>query len=342
MTPNKISTILITFIATVVIFIYGQNVLIPLIFAFLLWFLVRKIRTVIDKVKVIKNRIPSWIKNLTISLFLFSILSIISNALSSNIISIANSYKKYEANIESITAEINRIFNINLIDLAKGYSTSLDLESIFGAIFNSLTFILGNAFIIIIYTLFIFLEEVNFKDKLRAMFKTENHYIKTTSTLDKIEKSITDYIGLKTLISLITGVLSYVVLVIIGIDSPFFWASLIFICNFIPTIGSLIGTAFPAIFSLIQFGEFTPFIMILLFIGTIQIIIGNILEPKLMGNSLNISALVTIISLSFWGYIWGITGMILSTPITVIMVIIFAQFEKTKAVAILLSDKGKI
>ena len=124
--------------------------------------------------------------------------------------------------------------------------------------------------------------------------------------------------------------------------SPVFWAFLIFLLNFIPTIGSLIATTFPAVFALLQFGEFSYLVMVLVFVGLIQVAVGNVLEPKLMGNSLNISPLVAILSLTFWGAIWGVTGMFLSVPITVILVIIFSHFESTRPVAIMLSEKGKV
>jgi len=93
---------------------------------------------------------------------------------------------------------------------------------------------------------------------------------------------------------------------------------------------------------LLQFGEFTPALLVLVFVGAIQLVVGNFLEPKLLGNSMNLSPLVTIIALTFWGAIWGITGMILSIPITVIMVIIFAQVPSMRPVAVLLSQNGKV
>ena len=121
-----------------------------------------------------------------------------------------------------------------------------------------------------------------------------------------------------------------------------FWAFLIFLLNFIPTIGSLIATIFPAAYSLLQFGEFSPALLVLVIVGTIQLVVGNIVEPRVMGSSMNISPLVTILALTFWGMIWGITGMILSIPIMVVLVIIFSQFESTRPIAILLSEKGEI
>ena len=128
----------------------------------------------------------------------------------------------------------------------------------------------------------------------------------------------------------------------IGIDAPLFWAFLIFVLNFIPTIGSLIATTFPTIFAILQFGEFTPGFLVLAIIGSIQLVVGNFIEPKLMGNTLNISPLVVFLTLAIWGVMWGVIGMLLSVPITVILIIIMSEFPGTKPIAILLSQRGKL
>jgi predicted PurR-regulated permease PerM len=143
-------------------------------------------------------------------------------------------------------------------------------------------------------------------------------------------------------VSFITGLASYLILWIIGIDFAFFWAFLIFLLNYIPTVGSLIGTVFPALIALLQFDSMRPAVLVLVLVGIVQVLVGNLLEPKLMGNSLNVSPLVVLLSLTLWGSLWGVVGMILSVPITVMMVIVFAQFESTKSVAILLSEKGNV
>ena len=147
---------------------------------------------------------------------------------------------------------------------------------------------------ILLYAVFILLEDASFKPKLKAIFVGKENDDKVDGILEKISTSISSYFGLKTLLSLITGSLSYIALRIIGVDAPEFWAFLIFILNFIPTIGSLIATIFPAIFCLFQFGTFTPSLLVLGIVGTIQVIVGNFLEPKIMGSSMNISPLVTI------------------------------------------------
>jgi predicted PurR-regulated permease PerM len=186
------------------------------------------------------------------------------------------------------------------------------------------------------------LEEPIFPKKLKAMYPDKERYNHMNNLVNKIDFSIGNYIALKTLVSLLTGFLSYFALLFIGIDAPLFWAFLIFVLNFIPTIGSLIATLFPTFFALLQFGEITPAILVLAIVGSIQLIVGNLVEPRLMGNTLNISPLVVFLTLSLWGVMWGITGMLLSVPITVILIIIMSEFPATQPIAILLSQKGKI
>jgi predicted PurR-regulated permease PerM len=174
------------------------------------------------------------------------------------------------------------------------------------------------------------------------MYPDEKKYNSVNQLVSKIDRSISNYIALKTLVSLLTGFFSYFVLIAIGVDAPLFWSFLIFILNFIPTIGSLIATLFPAIFSVLQFGEFTPGILVLAIVGAVQLIMGNIVEPRLMGSSLNISPLVVFLALVMWGVIWGIPGMLLSVPITVILIIIMSEFPGTRPLAVLLSQRGEI
>ncbi len=123
---------------------------------------------------------------------------------------------------------------------------------------------------------------------------------------------------------------------------PFFLAFLIFLFNYVPYIGSLVATLLPAFFAVLQYGSIWYFIYVFGGIQVIQNLIGNYLEPKMMGKSLNMSPLVVVLALAFWGYIWGILGMILSVPITSILIIISAQFDSTRNFAILLSEKGDI
>lgn len=152
---------------------------------------------------------------------------------------------------------------------------------------------------------------------------------------------VQSYLWLMTLISLLTAGLSYVVMVSVGLDQPAFWALLIFILNFIPTIGSIVATALPSLYSLLQFGDLWPFLVLLVAIGTIQFLIGNILQPRLAANTLNLSQFVVILSLFIWGAIWGVVGMFLAVPITSIAMIVCSNVPALRSVAIILSGSGQ-
>ncbi len=144
------------------------------------------------------------------------------------------------------------------------------------------------------------------------------------------------------MVSALTGIISYIILLWVGVDYVPFWALLIFMLNYIPTIGSMVAVLLPTTLALVQFDTFGPFVTLLVSLGTVQVLIGNVLEPRLMGSSLNLSPLVVILALSLWGQMWGVTGMFLSVPITVISMIVLANFPQTRAIAVAMSENGRL
>ncbi len=332
----------ITAIGTILTLHYGQAMLIQFIIATLIWLTTIQIKSSVQKIPFFNHIVPQKSQSIVIlSLLLFAIYLLI-NSVVNNLYDLLASFAKYESNITAITTQIEELFNIDVHKQIVSTLSSLNLQSIISQLATSLSSLLSNSMMILIYLLFIFLETDSFKLKINALFPEENARDKFVTTLQKIETSLSSYFKVKTLMSLLTGFLSFVILSVIGVDSPMFWAFLIFALNYIPTIGSLIATVFPAVFSLLQFGSFVQPIIIFVLIGGVQQVVGNVIEPKLMGKSLNISPLVTIIALAIWGQLWGVMGMLLSVPITVIMIIILSQFESSKKVAILLSEKGNI
>jgi AI-2 transport protein TqsA len=342
MNLSKIAYTLLILICTVLILIYTQKLVIPFVIALLVWFLIKGIKNTLRRIPIVRKKIPGWIQGAIALLFMTGTFTLMVDMLARNIQQLSNSLPLYESNIEQSVLKINLIFGIDLMSKLKGFTEGFDFTGMISTILNVVTAFLGDAFLILIYILFLLLEEKVFGYKLKAIYPNTDKYDSIMDLLNKIDKSISSYLGLKTLVSLLTGFLSYIVLLLVGVEAPVFWALLIFIMNFIPTIGSLIGTMFPAVFALLQFGEIAPFVYVLVFVGIIQVIIGNIIEPKLMGNSLNISSLVVILSLAIWGSIWGVMGMVLSVPITVMMIIVCEQIPQLRFIAILLSERGEL
>ena len=201
---------------------------------------------------------------------------------------------------------------------------------------------IGSAGLILIYTLFIFLEQKGFLPKIDNMVTDEKQRKKVRNIMSRIYGDTKTYIGIKTFTSLVTGVISYTIMSIMGLDFALFWALLIFLFNYIPTIGSIVATVFPSLLALVQYPTLVPFFIIAIGVTATQMVVGNILEPRLMGNTLNLSPLVILLSLALWGSIWGIPGAILCVPITVLLAIIFSNFEATRPVAVMLSRDGQI
>jgi predicted PurR-regulated permease PerM len=342
MNLSKAANVSIVLFFTGVVLIYGQTFLIPFVLAVFIWFIIREIKKFFRRSKYFRLFLPNWLENLLASLFFFAFITFFVSLLAANIESLSANLSVYQTNISKIADKLNSFFNINIMKQINDISGGMKFTDILGSVINAVSGLLGNVFIIIIYVLFLFLEELGFQDKLKAMLAHSPQGSSVFSIIDKIDHSIGRDLVLKTIVSLLTGILSFIALKIIGVDAAVFWAFLIFIMNFIPNIGSLIATLFPAVFALLQFGDFAPAIWVLIVVAAVQLVVGNIVEPKVMGNSLNLSSLVVILALSLWGALWGITGMVLSVPITVVMLIVFSEFPATKPLAILLSEKGNI
>lgn len=342
MKASNIAYSIIIAVAIVVILVFGKSILQPIVLAILVWFLLKAVRNFVAKLKIKKKPLPSWLQNVVAFVLIFGVLSLVGRLLSNSVINLSKQLPVYRTNINVITEQLNQLLHMDIIIWMKENLNDFDFTGIIQNLLNAVYELFADAFLIILYVVFLILEEAAFPAKLKAMFPGQEQFTQVHGILKKLNDSINNYIWLKTIVSIITGVLSYTALLIIGVDSAFFWAFLIFLLNYIPTIGSLIATIFPALMSLLQTGSFTPFILVLVCVGVIQLVVGNILEPRMMGNSLNISSLVVLIALAFWGSIWGVVGMILSVPVTVMMIIIFAQFPRTKDIAIMLSGDGKV
>ena len=188
-----------------------------------------------------------------------------------------------------------------------------------------------NMFLILLTVLFILLETTSFPRKLAAAFPDPEilvHFHTITANVNR-------YMGLKALISLVTGATIWLLLALIGVDFPGTWGLLAFFLNFIPAIGSIIAAVPAILWALMQLG-FSAALLTLLAYLAVNIIIGNFLDPRLIGRKLGLSPLVVIISLIFWGWILGPIGMLLSVPLTMIAKIALSTNPDTRWLAVML------
>ncbi len=204
-----------------------------------------------------------------------------------------------------------------------------------GNIFASFGNIMSNFFILLLIVIFMLLEISIFERKIHLINK------ESLSRVNKIVQNLNAYFGTKALTSFITGGLVAISLAIIGIDFPLLWGFLAFLLNFIPNIGSIIAAVPAILLALVQFGLPSALAVLIVFL-VINVIIGNIVEPRLMGKNLGLSPLIVFISLIFWGWVLGTVGMLLATPLTMTIKIIFDNMEETKHFGLMMGDESSI
>lgn len=339
---SKMAYLLITMISVVVICVYAEEYLVTFIVALIVWFIIHELRENIQQVPFMRKHFPMWLQSTIGFIVICVVIYIVIKLLLFSTSKLTANIAEYESNLDIVLFKLSALVGTDVKATLTDYMQKIDFSGIVSSAAGVLSTLFGDAFLVLIYVLFLLIEESIFPYKLEKLYKNDEKIGKTQKLFQKMDKNISRYLTLKTIVSLLTGVLSYIAFLIFGLDGAIFWALLIFVLNYIPTIGSLIATVFPAVFAIVQFGEFAPFFYILAVVGVIQVVVGNILEPKIMGNSLNISSLVVILSLTVWGAIWGIMGMILSVPITVMMIIVFEEIPSLRFIAVLLSEKGDL
>ena len=340
---NYTATAVLIFLVFYLLFI-GKDLLLPLVIAIALWYLINVLARAFSHIAIGGFRFPMPVC-LTASFltFIFLVLALI-NFLSSTVDDVLEVAPIYQ---ENLTTRLERISFVDVSEfegqsLPQLLTTWINIPSYAASIASSLTSILASGGLILIYIGFLFLEQGHFSNKITALVADPNKEQDANKIINRIRDDIQKYITIKVITSSLTGILSYIILRIVDVDFAGVWGLLIFLLNFIPTIGSIIATIFPALIALAQSDGYTLFLVVLFGIGALQVCIGNILEPRLMGSSFNLSPIIILLNLALWGYIWGIPGMFLCVPFLIIVTIILSHFPQTRPMAIILSSDGRL
>jgi predicted PurR-regulated permease PerM len=335
MVDNKLVKTSIVFLAVVAFAIVLKTLesfLRPFTIAILLTFLLMPLVRL-----SIKKKIPFAIPVILVLILLVVIIGYVGNLFTAEIIE----YNKIlsEKGINSIVSSIKESTTIsvsdskfNLLSLFTPQEIADVLTTSFKSIFQAITAFLSQFLLVILFMIFLIPSHERFVKDLKLNYPKKEQ-LKVESAIFEVENKIAKYLILKSLISLLTAVISAIVLVLFGSKYVILFALLIFILNFIPNLGSILAV----IIILISFSITTGFTMNLLWLGIlltlIQLFIGNYLDPLILGESLKLSPLIILLSLFLWYWIWGIIGMFIAVPITVIIKIILENNKSTKKLA---------
>ena len=341
----KITTAASWLLILVLLSIILQNlsfIFIPFIFAILACY---AMGIPLDYLKRLK--VPSFLRIFLIIVFVLAMIFMLGKLVTVNIAAFQRQLPVYETKFWEYSGQVLSYFEISqeqgeeMIDSFLSNFKQKRLASLGGIVQtlgSSFFSFLGNLMWVLLFMIFILAEREAFTRRLVKALG-EERAAPVLETLDHVNKAVQEYLGLKTAISLLTGLLVTMVLWMFGIDFALLWGTLVFIMNFIPTIGSIVATIPPIAVTLFQSGSIGKTLLVALLLIAIQVTVGNIIEPKVMGRGLNLSPLVVLLSLIFWGWIWGIPGMLLSVPLTAAIRIAMEQINSTRTVAALISSK---
>lgn len=334
---NSIKNVLFVFLFVLVMYLLKElsGILVPLALAILIALMFQPLVGFLQKFKA-----PKWLIFPTVTiitlLVVFAIYSIFNEAIQSIIENQDFLVEKLNMRIKNLVVWVNTSFGtaistadkkINLEYLVNEYGLPATLPGLA----NFLSSLSGSFVMFFLYYIVLLIGLADY-DLYISHVKGD-----TDSTLienmSRIQSSILSYLMIKTLISLFTGLFVYVTCLFFDLNFAFFFGFMTFLLNFIPSIGSIIATGPPVLMAFIQFDTLQPVVVLLVILSTIQMVMGNLVEPIITGDRLKLNTLTVIFGLVFWGYIWGIVGMLISIPLLVLIKLIFEHFPDTQIFA---------
>jgi len=314
-----------------------RDILAPFALAIFIWLIIDAFARWIDG---LSPKLPYWFALTLAILCVVAGLAGIVLIIADTATDVAREAPRYETRINAVFENIKTLIRQPNLDLAK-LGEGLDIRKFLTSFAASIQGVLSNFALIALYVAFLFAAQSSFPKKMDDLFPDIQKRAQATKVGERIRQSIEKYLGVQTIISIMQTIISYAAMVALGLDNALFWALVIFILNYIPIVGGLAAVAMPCLFALVQFDSTGKVGLLAALLFGAQSIIGNTIQPKMMGDSMNLSALVVVLSLTLWNALWGGVGAFLSAPLTVIIMIILAQFPTTRWIAVLLSADGQ-
>ena len=324
----------------------GKAVFIPIILGALVAYVIVGLARLLGRIPFVGPILPSRIRSALSVLVIAYGLVAISNLILANVDSVLALAPQYQ---ESLLAVIQRTAVFFHIETEPTWTTlrrdlvgQISMQPLIGSIVASVSAVAVMVIVVLLYASFLLVELRSFDAKIAAMSNDQRSIDRTRKVAADINSRIGAYLALKTFVSALLGVASWIAMAFMGLEFAAFWAVLIALLNYIPYIGSFLGVLFPLMMAIVQFANPNDVLAVLLPLIALQFAIGNFLDPYIMGNSLNLSPFAILVSLAAWSALWGIPGAFLAVPITAIMAIVFSAFAGTRPLAVLLSRDGRL
>ncbi len=324
----------------------GRSVLVPIAFGMVVVYIIVGLAQALERVPVLGRVLPVQVRFLlSIALIVYTITALAYLVMSSrdSIIALAPQYQKSLLAIIQQGAVFLRIEGEpTWASLRTDLFSQINLQRLLGSMVVSVSSMVSTAVIVLLYAAFLLLEQRTFTAKIGHLSKDPRSVERIMAVAGDINRRVGAYLALKTLISILLGLACWMIMAFFGLEFAPFWAAVITLLNFVPYIGSFLGVLFPVVMSVVQFENQAMVLWLLLSLTLAQFVIGNFIDPYVMGNSLNLSPFAILVSLAVWSELWGIPGAFLAVPLTAVVAIVLSSFPETRPVAVMLSRDGRL
>lgn len=243
--------------------------------------------------------------------------------------------------LDVVIADVAGLLRLEVAPTAQELVRRFELTQYLGVAAKGVQSVASDAFFVLVYLGFLIASRTGFKKKSDSLFPREHDRAEAAAVFERIRGGVEGYLWVQTVTGVMIAVAAWALMMFVGLDNAAFWAFVIFLVCYIPVIGGAIAGLLPPLFALVQFPTYTPALILLVGLQAILFVVGNFVQPRMQGENQNIDPVVILLSLAFWGALWGLTGMFLSTPLTVMAIAVLAEFDSTRWIAVLLSGDGE-
>jgi AI-2 transport protein TqsA len=246
----------------------------------------------------------------------------------------------YQPRLNAVLSAAAHLAHMNLPRTVNQLIAKLDPARYLPMVAAGVQSLVSNGVLVLVYVGFLLASRHGFERKAVRLFQAREGRHEALQVFLRVRDAVERYLWIQTVCGALIALGSWALMMVVGLDSAFFWAFLIFVLCYIPIVGAAIGIIAPAVFALLQFPTVWQSMFLAVSLLAITFGVGNILMPRMQGRNLNVDPVMVLLSLAFWGAIWGVTGMFLSTPLTILVMVILAQFDGSRWIAVLLSADG--
>jgi AI-2 transport protein TqsA len=257
-----------------------------------------------------------------------------------NAYAFASQIAGYAPKLDGLLARMAGLVGMDVPPTMNQLLRQLDPARLLGQVARGLQDFASTAAFVLVYLGFIIASRRGWERKAVHLFPVREERHEAMDAFRRIRDGVEQYLWVQTITGLMIAGASWAAMAAVGLDNALFWTFLIFIASYIPVIGGVVGVAAPPVMALVQFDTLWQAAVLFGALQTVTLVVGNVIYPRMQGRSLNLDPVMVLLSLAFWSAIWGLTGAFLSTPLTVMTMVILAQFPGSRWIAILLSEDG--